>query len=59
MKLVAAVAKFRLAELRTDDAGQGVASAGLRDLGVRAPAKFAALMLATKNQSLLASEPHP
>jgi hypothetical protein len=45
MKLVSAVARFRLGELRNDAALVEAASAEMRELGVRAPAKMAALTI--------------
>jgi hypothetical protein len=53
MKLVGAVAKFRLAELRGDDLEP--ASATMRELGVRVPAKIAALVMPTNPQQLLSA----
>jgi tetratricopeptide (TPR) repeat protein len=54
MKLVSAVARYRLAELRRDDALLQTTSGEMRDLGVRAPAKTAALIIPTGPQKVLA-----
>jgi hypothetical protein len=45
MKLASAVARYRLAELRGDDALLQTASGEMRDLGVRSPTKTAALII--------------
>jgi hypothetical protein len=53
MKLASVVTRFRLGELRDDAALVDAASAEMRELGVRVPAKMAARTIPLGPQQLL------